>query len=432
MCPGPTQTKDEAEANTAFGGRISGESYGWVVAVAGCFGILSINNFQYSFGVFLKPLINQFGWSRAAISGCVTIRSILSGVLSPISGSLSDRYGPRKLVTMGVFLVGTSYLLASQISSLWQLYLILGLITGLGTGCASTPIVATATKWFGGRAAFANGIVMSGFGLAQILVPPLATYFILRDGWETTFIILGLGVFVVGAAARGFIKNPPQGKKIPTADRYAGKATLRKVDRQPPAPVEYSVSEALHTPTLWIMFLIYLTVALCYQMTVIHIVAAAMDEGATLEAATLILTLSGITNTLGRLVIGGLANKLGTKLVIALCLLIQAPALFSLAVVSKVYLFYIICTVYGFAHAGVIPLMPTMAASVFGTKSVGSIFGFLNLGYTAGVATGPLLAGVIFDVTGSYSPAFLSAAVAMVIIFFLSLFLKRPGPKAPG
>ena len=99
--------------------------YGWVVAVASAVCLLAANNFQYSFGVFLKPLISQFGWSRAAISGCVTIRSAVSGIVSPISGSLSDRYGPRKLIVAAVSMVALSYLLAARIQSLFGLYLAL-------------------------------------------------------------------------------------------------------------------------------------------------------------------------------------------------------------------------------------------------------------------------------------------------------------------
>lgn len=408
-------------------GRISD---GWVVALAGGVCILAVSNFQYAFGVFLKPLIDQFGWSRAAISGCVTIRSVISGIMSPISGDLSDRYGPKKLIFVGILVVALSYLLASNLSSLLGLYLILGVLTGLGTGCCSTPIIATATKWFGGRAGLANGIVMSGFSVAQIIVPLIVTYLILQYSWETCFILLGLAVPVVGITSWSFIKPPPQSVSSPGPGASPGAENGSKADEDTPATDQYSLSEALHIPALWILLMIYFIVALCYQMVIIHIVAAAVDEGATLEAAALILTLSGITSTLGRLTLGGLANKVGAKIVLAICLVIQAPALFFLAGASSLHLFYLLCSVYGFSYAGTTPVVPTIAASLFGTKSVGSIYGIINLGYTTGVAIGPLFAGYIFDVTGSYSVAFLSAAAAIVVSFLLCLALKRPKAKA--
>jgi len=404
-------------------------SYGWIVALAGGITVLAAANFQYSFGVFLKPLINQFGWSRTAISGCVSARSILSGVMSPISGNLSDRYGPRKLIFVGVLLVGLGYLSASRISSLWQLYFSLSILTGIGIGFFFTPVVATATKWFGGKSGLANGIVMSGFGMAQIIIPPVATYLILQYSWETCFIILGMATLGVGIIAWSFIRNPPQSMTNPPPGKPTGAGEVSK-DEKTPATDYYTLSEALRTPTLWLMLLIYMTTAICYQMVVIHIVVAAIDTGITPEAAALILTLGGITNTAGRLIVGGLANKFGTKIVLALCLAVQAPVLFFLAGASDLHVFYIIATVFGFAYAGTSPIMPTMAAVLFGTRSVGSIFGTLNLAYTTGVAIGPLLAGYIFDATGSYSAAFLSAAVAMAISFILCLLLKQPKKKA--
>ena len=400
--------------------------YGWVVALASGVCVLVGNNFQYSFGVFLKPLINQFGWSRAAISGCVTTRSALSGIISPLSGDLSDRYGPRKLIIAGVCIVGLSYLLASRISSLLELYLILGILTGIGVGFLFAPLVATVTRWFGGRAGMANGIVLSGFGVAQTILPPLATHLILQYGWGTCFIILGVATLVVGTAAWSFIKDPPQAIEIQTPSSAIVTGNLSKSAERTQTTDDYPLSEAFHAPALWIMLIIYMTVAICYQMVVIHVVAAAIDEGATLEAAAIILTLSGITNTLGKLVSGGLANKIGTKLILALCLAAQAPALFFLAGARDINVFYIISAAYGFAYAGTSPVIPTMAADLFGTKSVGSIFGTLNLAYTFGAAIGPLLAGYIFDITGRYTIAFLCAAGTLLLSFVLCLFLKRP------
>jgi MFS family permease len=183
--------------------------YGWVVAIAGCVIIAAAQNTQYAFGVFLKPLISQFGWSRTAISGCVTIRSTISGIMSPVSGALSDRYGSKKLIFVGVLLVGLGYLWASRISSLWELYLTLGVSIGLGTGSIFTPVVATTTRWFGGRSGLANGIVMSGFNISQVILPPVVTYLILRYGWETCLLILGIAALGVGLGAWSFIKPPP-------------------------------------------------------------------------------------------------------------------------------------------------------------------------------------------------------------------------------
>jgi len=404
-------------------------SYGWVVAIAGAIIVLAGGNFLYIFGVFFKPLIYQFGWSRAAISGCVTIRNIMSGVAAPIAGTLSDKYGPRKIILTGIFLVGLSYLLASRINSLWQLYLFLGTLTGIGIAALFIPIMATATRWFNGKSALANGIILSGFGWAQIILPPVATYLILQYSWETCFIILGIATLVLGTTSWSFIRTPPSttNAQAEATQEYAPKAseTLTGVEG------DYTLSKALHTPALWILYLIQVVVAASYQMVIVHIIAAAIDIGITLEAAAIILTLNGITNTLGRLTLGGLATKIGNKTALILCLAIQVLALFLLARTSDLYTFYIIAAIYGLGYGGTTAIMPTLAGSFFGTKSIGSIYGTVNTAYTVGAAIGPLLAGYIFDITGSYSTAFSSAAIAMAVVFLLCLVLKPPQRKAP-
>lgn len=404
--------------------------YGWVVAIAGAGVILAAVNFQESFGVFVKPLIDTFGWSRTAIAGSVSTRSIMSGLISPIAGAWSDRYGPRIFILMGIILVGVSYLLASRITSLWQLYLFLSILTGIGNAAIFIPVMATVTKWFGGKSAQANGIVMSGFGMTQMIVPPIATYLIVQYSWETAFIVLGVVAWGLGTVAWYFIRTPPNIMNQPPS-KSAGEGNTTKTSEAPMgAGNDYTLSEALRTRALWLLFLVFMVVAAGYQMVVIHIVVAAIDTGITPAAAAIILTLGGITNTLGRLTIGGLASKIGNKTVLVPCIIIQALALFFLTGASDLQTFYIIAMVYGLAYGGATPIIPTMAGSFFGTRSIGSIIGVLNTAFTAGVAIGPLLAGYIFDVTGSYSIAFSSTAIVMVITFLFSLLLKPPQRKA--
>jgi MFS family permease len=408
-----------------FQGKLS---YGWIVAIASGVILVAAQNIQYSFGVFLKPLINQFGWSRTAISGCVTIRSIIGGTMSPISGILIDRYGPKKLIFVGILIVGISYLWASHLSSLWEFYLTLGLLTGLGTGSLLTPLIATTTRWFGSRSGLANGIVMSGFSMSQVILPPVVTYLILQYSWGTCLRILAIAALGVGLGAWSFIKSPPP--NMTNQGESPGTGNISKAVEDPPTTDNYSLTEAFLTLTLWLLLIINMIVAICYQMVVVHIVAAAVDVGATLEAAAIILSISGVTGILGRIIIGGLANKFGAKIVLALCLAIQGPCLFFLAGAQDIHLFYVYCAVFGFAYSGTTPIIPTMAATLFGTRSVGSIFGIINLGYTFGVAIGPLLAGYIFDATESYSGAFLSAAGALFLSFLLCLIIKGPEAKS--
>jgi MFS family permease len=421
----PKKNKVDSNMSATARGQLS---TGWVAVIAGAFVVFIAGNFQYSFGVLVNPLINRFGWLRASISGTVTTRSIASSLASPLVGILSDRYGYRKFILAGIFLVGISYLLTSRITSLWQLYLFLGAMTGIGISVFYVPIVSTVTKWFGSKSGLANGITVSGFGWAQIITPPVATYLILQYSWETALIILGTAALVLGTVAWYFIRTPQNTGNDPPSEP----AVVDTLKANPPGTEgNYTLSEVLRTPAFWILFLVLTTSSASFQMVVIHIVIAAIDTGITPEAAAFILTLSGITNTVGRLTFGGLATKIGNKTVLLLSLALQALALFFLAGAIDIRAFYIIAAVHGLSYGGVMPLIPTLIGSFFGTRSIGSIFGFVNTAYTVGGAFGPLVGGYVFDVTGSYYTAFLVAAIVMAATFLLCLLLKPPQRKTP-
>lgn len=396
--------------------------YGWIAALVGMALVFSAANIQYIFGVFVKPLADDFGWSRAAISGCVSGRSIVSCLCAPFVGSWSDKYGPRKFILFGVVLVGLSYLLAARTNSIWELYLSLSILTGIGTTSAFIPVVATVTRWFGGKAALGNGIVMTGFGIAQIILPPIETFIIIRYGWPASFIFLAIVVWIVGIIAWHYFKSPPSATSKPTAkEMKAGGAS--------PAS-DFTILQALRIPIFWVMLVINLVAFLAYQMSVIHVVPAAIQTGASPEAAALILTLGGAGSTCGRLGMGALASRWGTKRVLVFCLACQIVALSLLTVARDLSTFFTSATLLGFSYGGVIPIMPTMAGGYFGLSAMGSIFSVINIAQNIGAAIGPLAAGFVFDITASYYLAFLSAAILMAIAFIISLFLKPPRKKA--
>jgi MFS family permease len=427
----PESEKNAAKSSLSSD-RIKGKLfYGWVVAIAGCLIIFSGSNLSYVYGVSLKPIINKFHWSRAATAGGTSARSITSAILHPVAGILSDRYGARKSLMVGIILVGLSWILLSRITDLWQLYALLGISMAIGMSAVYTPIVAAVSKWFGGRAALPIGIVLSGYGLAQVLLPPLVTHIILQYGWETAFVIVGLLTWSLGTLAWSFVRNPPQrnlNQSLQESGRVA--ATNEASQIQVPTPDAYTLSEALRTPTFWIIFLVYVVAAMWYQMIMIHIVAAATDVGFSPGSAALILTLSGITNILGRLTLGAIAGRLGNKTILVIAMATQVPTLFILAGARDLAVFYTATMVHSIAYGGTTPIILTLVGSLFGTRSAGAIIGTLTVAYTVGTAIGPFLAGYLFDITGSYYAVFIVAGITMAAASLLSLLIKPPRRKA--
>lgn len=391
---------------------------GWIVAVACAVAVFAGASFQYTFGVFVKPLEDAFGWSRAAISGCVSIRNVISIICAIGFGSWYDKYGPRKFILAGIFLVGLSYLLASHITGLWELYFFFSLLVGIGVTSIYVPAVATTTRWFGRNSSLPNGVVMSGYSVVQIILPPAATFLILHYGLPVCFIVMGIGVWIIGMAAWCFIKAPSALCKTAENNLSGTGPTSRGGDE--------TLCQVLQYPAMWLLMVVNVTAYFNYQMTAIHVVPAAMQLGIGAEAAAIILTLSGIGNTIGRIVIGALANRVGPIPVVNICMAMQAVCLFALSTARGLYVFYLSSIVFGFVYGGVLPTMPTICSLFFGTKAIGSIFSLINASQNLGAALGPLLAGYIFDTTRSYYAAFLSAGVFTGMIFFLSLRLKPP------
>jgi MFS family permease len=162
-----------------------------------------------SFGVFFNPLLDEFSWTSAMTSGAFSLSMIIYGVLGIAVGALNDRFGPRIVVTFCGFLLGIGYLLMSQVNTLWQLYLFLGVIVGIGMSGVWVPQLSTVARWFVKRRTLMTGIVIAGAGIGQLIGPPVITRLISIYDWRLTFIILGGVVLVAMVLAAQFLKRDP-------------------------------------------------------------------------------------------------------------------------------------------------------------------------------------------------------------------------------
>lgn len=185
-------------------------SNGWIIVIASL--ILLIGSFgtHLCFGVFLKPLSEAFGWTRAATSGAMSVVMGISGLIGIIVGKLTDKYKVRKIIIIGALIGGLSYLLLSNMNSLWQLYLYFGLGAGICVGSTYTPVNATVSKWFVEKRALALGIALMGITVGQMVLSPIIAYIITEHSWRTAYIVLSIVVFVTAIPAVILIgKTPP-------------------------------------------------------------------------------------------------------------------------------------------------------------------------------------------------------------------------------
>jgi len=371
-----------------------------------------------SFGIFFQPLLSEFGWTRAMTSGAFSLYMVLHGGLCIIAGRLTDKFGPRLVLTGCGLFVGSGYLLMSQVSAIWQLYLFYGVIIGIGMSGGAVPLLSTVSRWFIKKRGMMISIVASGVGLGTMIISPMAGWLISIYGWRFSYIVMGIIVLTITVIAAQFLRRDPAQKGLfPHGDSEV----------QQGSPVSetnnFSFREAIHTKQLWMLCIVFLSAGTCIHAIMVHIIPHAIDLGISAASATSILiTISGVS-IVGRIVIGSAGDRIGNKMAIIISSLLMLAALLWLLLARELWMLYLFSIVFGLAY-GVLILMAPLVAWLFGLKSHGIIFGVVDFSATIGGAIGPVLLGSVFDVTGSYQTAFVICIAFTAVVVITAIFLK--------
>jgi MFS family permease len=393
--------------------------YGYFVVLS-AFCILGLMyGTRYSFGVFFKPMINEFNWTRALISGSFSMSTIVQGVLSIIMGGLNDRFGPRAVLTFCGFMVGMGYLLMSQISSAWQLYLFYTLIIGVGMSGGFVPILSTVARWFTKRRSVMTGISMAGIGVGNFIFPPIVNWLIAKYSWQTTFIFMGCIVLVAIIVAAQFLRRQPSQFRTGPDSVMSGENQKLNV-----AALGLSLREAIRTRQLWMGMAIFFCLGFAVMTITVHIVPYATDIGISSASAAGILAVLGVAGLTGGILIGGLADKITNRRTWIICFIIMLVSFVFTIRTPSLLALYLFVVLFNFGAGGGGTLESPLAAELFGVKSHGAIFGVMGLGFCLGSAAGPFMAGYIFDASGSYRLAFTACVIVLTIGLILALGVR--------
>ncbi len=393
--------------------------YGYVIVAAALSMSIVMWGARHSFGVFFAPVLDEFGWTRAATSGGFSLTWVFTGLLSIAVGRLNDKYGPRMIMTVAGFLLGLGYLLMSQLSSIWQLYLFYGVIS-IAMSAALVPTLSTVARWFVKMRAFMTGIVLSGSGIALTVIVPAANQAILDYGWRTAYIIVGSVAMVVVIIAAQFLRRDPyQVGKLP----YGCDGTSAVTSGAQTYGLFFK--EALRTNQVWLISLVYFCAYFVYNLFVVHMVIYATGQGISSVRAVGIMAFLGVAGIAGRTIMGILADRIGNKQAMVLSAGLMMLALFWLLVGKDLWMLFLFGVAFGFGHGGIATMESPIVANVFGMRSHGVILGLVFFSDTVGGAIGPFLAGYIFDVTNSYRLAFLICAI-LGVISLVAILLIRP------
>ncbi len=372
--------------------------YGYIVVLAGFFIIFINSGLLNSYGIFFKPLSEEFAWSREMTSGAQSLSIFITGLLSIFAGRLCDRFGPRVISIVCGCLMALGCFLMSQTNASWQLYIFWGVIIGFGRSGGQVPIISTVTKWFHQKKGLMTGIVTSGVGMGQIIIPPTATQFISIYGWRISYIILGIVVLAVVAVASRLLRNAPvQAEQLPPSE-----SSIKQENRLQVKDNDFSLREAMGTRQCWLLCLSFFCFALSCQAIIVHIVPHATDLGISAGSAASIVSVLGVFSILGRISMGNAGDRIGNKRALIIVFILAIFGLFWLQFAKELWMFYLFAVLFGFAWGGEWAQSAPIVANLFGIRAHGVILGLVFFSTTTGSAVGPILLGRIFDLTNSY------------------------------
>jgi OFA family oxalate/formate antiporter-like MFS transporter len=408
--------------------------YGWVVVAAAFCVALVAYGVQYSFGIFIDPLTEDFGWSATLVTGVASLFMFSRGALAIFTGWVTDRYGPRIIVAIGGLFLGLGIILVSQINAAWQLYLFYGLMGGFGLSVAYAPLMATVSRWFVSKRGLAIGIVAAGIGMGTAVMSLLASHLVATYEWRLSYIIIGLLALIIIIPGAFLLRRSPEEKGLLPLGKAEAKAgdeenlnIAKKEGSLTSERAGLSLRDVARTRAFWLLLAIIIFWSICVQMVMINIVYHAIKGPGILEGvAATFLSVIGISSIIGRLAMGTVSDRLGGKRTLVICLALQALAMFWLLKATDILMLYLFAAVFGFAYGGCVPLLPVIAGELFELKSIGTIVGVQMLGVAIGGAIGPVLGGYVFDVTGSYYLAFTVGGICTIVALILLAFIRAP------
>lgn len=372
---------------------------GWLVALSAFLSGFVIFGVMYSFGVFFTPMEAEFHASRAATSVFFAITGALFYFFGSVTGRLSDRFGPRPVVTAGAVIMGAGLALTAAVPRMWTGYLTYGAGVGIGASCVYIPTLALVGGWFIRHRTTALGLAATGTGCGTLLIPPVAAVLIQAHGWRTTYELFGAGSFVLLLLCAALARRPPLAKAASQTTQ------LRRVVRSRPFVLLYAS---------WVLATTGLSVSLLFLTPFAH------STGVGPIAASALISVIGGMSVLGRGGIGYINRKTGPMLLYKLSVLVMAVSYLLWLPFTGYGWLVAFAAVLGFGYGVRIALTPVVLIEFFGLGNLGAVLGAFFTASCISSLFGPLMAGVIIDQTGSYQWG-VAFALLMGVLGFLAI-----------
>jgi MFS family permease len=400
-----------------------GVFYGYYVVIAAFITLTLGWGVYYSYGVFFKPLMQEFGWTTAITSGAFSASIFISGSSGIVAGRLSDRLGPRVVIIFCTILLSSGYILMSVVQSTWQFYLVYALLIAPGIAGFWAPPVSTIARWFHGRRGLMTGIVSGGISFGQFILPPLLTGSILSYNWRATYVAIGVITLIAVGISAQFIRSSPQQMGLKPYGHLVEKPSHNIKSSG------FTLRQAIQTRQFWMACLIYFCFGIAQLAVMVHMVPHATDMGISPIQASIILSIIGVVSFIGRVSIGTIVDTAPIKKTTNVCLLLMVVALTWLMFSNDLWKLYLFAVFFGFSYGGLSCIQSLMAAELFGLGILGVVTAIFSFSFSFGGSIGPLMAGFIVDFSNNYQWVFLTCLIIVTMALVISLALKPPARK---
>lgn len=373
---------------------------------------------QFSFGTFVDDIVATTGWSESRLQLIFAIYIFGYSALSAVSGVATDRLGPRRVVGGGAILLMVGWLIWARASSLWWVFLGLGVIAPIGMSASWVPCNATVVRWFVARRGTAVAVATAGGSVANIVVPPVAATLVERHGWRTALTTLAIvGSVVMLGAALVMRRDPESIGQYPDG--------RQPIDRNAEIATGLTRREAMRTRTFWLVFGMYAISFLVIFVPLVHVNQHAIDVGISPITAATVISAIGVGGLVGRLGVGPTSDVVGRRAVVVAAFALQALGFVGLALSQSLLALYAAAAVFGFAYGAAVAAFPPLVGDYFGRAHAGAIVGALFASAGSLAAVGPWVAQLLVDATGSYRSAFLLCGVANAAAVALATRMPR-------
>ena len=385
-------------------GKIKTIHYAWII-LAGVMIISALRTgLRLSFGVFIDPLMDDFGWSRGSISLAYTISFLTVAPMTLVIGWLGDAIGARRTLVISALTLTAGMLLTATIQEPWQLQVYYGVIVGgMGTPAFHILLPVILTRWFTTRLGLATALMWSAVGFGPVVFSPLFRWAIDTAGWPMTFIIIGLGSGAIILVGTSFLHNSPQDMGL---DAHGDSASLADEAHTTtaPTPVLVTIARVRATYSFWALIAIHHLGCVSHSIVLAHMVSMAIFKGISgMEAALMISIASGVSIG-SRFVMSMLSASKGSRTTLGLALMLQTAPIFILLWADSLWVFYLFAFLFGIGYGGEMVGFPIFNLQYFGVNApLNTIYGNQMMGGTLGMAVGGWLGGYLFDLTGSYT-----------------------------